>query len=146
MYSEGVLTNFKECTYRRFYFSGLLIKKLNWISGTELTKSCDFFMNSQMEPYFVLNSCDLKTSKCVFFSQFFWLAWAFKDTFMQPQIFRKCYFLHLFHITEQAFFWKSTLRLSCRYAIFPRLRLPKGEAEILMPIWCFWIGHKSGYL
>jgi hypothetical protein len=62
------------------------------------------------------------------------------------QIFRKCYFLYLFNITENTFFWKSTLRLSCRYATFVRLRSPTCEAEILMPIWCFWIGHKSGYL
>ena len=54
---------------------------------------------------------------------------------------------YIYFISQKKhFFWKSTLRLSCRYAIFPRLRLPKGKAEILIPIWCFWIGHKSGYL
>ena len=63
-----------------------------------------------------------------------------------PQIFRKCYFLYLYNITEKTFFWKSTRRLSCRYATFARLRSPTSEAEILEPIWCFCIGHKSGYL
>ena len=64
----------------------------------------------------------------------------------QPQIFRKCYFWSLFHIKEKLFFWKSTLRMSYRYATFVRLKLPISEAKILVPIWCFLIGHKSGYL
>ena len=62
-----------------------------------------------------------------------------------PQIFRKCYFLYSFHITEEVFSWKSTLRLSYRYATFARLRVPTSES-VLMLIWCFWIGHKSGFL
>ena len=43
-------------------------------------------------------------------------------------------FLYLFHFTEKDFFFKSTLRLSYRYATFSRPRSPKGEAEILMLI------------
>ena len=60
-------------------------------------------------------------------SYHFWVCW-------WTSFFRKCYFLYLFHITEKTFFWKSTLRLSCRYATFSRLRSPKGEARL--KFWC----------
>ena len=44
------------------------------------------------------------------------------------------YFLPFLNLLMNIILEKCTLRLSCRYATFSRLRSPKGEAEILMPI------------
>jgi hypothetical protein len=54
---------------------------------------------------------------------------------------------HIYFISPKRYFFeKGTLRLSCRYATFARLRSPTSEAEILVLISCFLIGHMSGYL